>query len=119
MNNKWIFGGIIVVLLILALTRFMGNNPNQTTDTSQVPSRTIQPTTNAVSMTPSAVTSTVTVEEKSQIDAWIEKKNLNFYADPKDSAYAGGTPLFDESTGSYIDRYEYILKNHPDQPWKN
>jgi len=29
----------------------------------------------------------------------------------------GGAPLFDEKTGQSIDKYEYILKNHPDRPW--
>ena len=56
--------------------------------------------------------------EKQQIEAWILKNNLNQYADPKDTVYMGGTPLFDEKTGKSIDKYEYILKNHPDRPWK-
>jgi len=55
--------------------------------------------------------------EKAKIDAWIIENNLNQYGDPKDIFYLGGTPLFDEKTGRSIDRYEYILKNHPDQPW--
>lgn len=27
--------------------------------------------------------------------------------------YTGGTPLFDEATGTRIDKYDYILRNHP------
>jgi hypothetical protein len=28
--------------------------------------------------------------------------------------YAGGTPLFDESSGRRTDRYDYILSKHPE-----
>lgn len=52
-------------------------------------------------------------ETKNHIDAWIKENDLNEFGDPKGTAYAGGTPLFDEKTGKSIDRYEYILKNHP------
>jgi len=31
--------------------------------------------------------------------------------------YMGGSPLFDETTGEMIDRYEYLLKKFPDIPW--
>ena len=55
--------------------------------------------------------------EKQKIEAWILENDLNQYGDPKNIFYTGGTPLFDEKTGRSIDRYEYILKNYPDQPW--
>lgn len=29
----------------------------------------------------------------------------------------GGTPLFDENTGTTRDRYDYILSHHPERPW--
>lgn len=57
-------------------------------------------------------------EEEQQIEAWIEENDLNQYGDPKDMVYLGGTPLFNETTGQSIDRYEYILKGYPDRPWK-
>ncbi len=53
-------------------------------------------------------------EIKSKIDKWIEKNGLNMYGDKKDIMYAGGTPLFNEATGEITDRYEYILRNHPE-----
>ncbi len=62
---------------------------------------------------------TITEEEKAKIDRWIIENNLNQYGDPKNRIYTGGTPLFNEATGETIDRYEYILKNHPNRPWKN
>ena len=56
-------------------------------------------------------------EEKAKIEAWIKENDLNRYGDPKDRVYIGGTPLFDERSGQRIDRYDYILRNHPDRPW--
>jgi len=58
-----------------------------------------------------------TPTETQQIEDWIKQNNLNRYGDPIDFVYAGGTPLFNEQTGQTIDRYEYILENHPDKPW--
>jgi len=60
----------------------------------------------------------LSASEKKAIDQWIVENQLNQYGDPADTVYAGGTPLFDETTGKTIDRYEYILKNHPDRPWR-
>jgi hypothetical protein len=51
---------------------------------------------------------------RSRIDRWIKQKRLNPYGDPRDTMYAGGTPLFDERTGKARDRYEYILDRHPE-----
>ena len=63
-------------------------------------------------------TQSISKSEKTQIDNWILKNNLNKYGDPVGTMYAGGTPLFDESTGKTLDLYQYILKNHLDRPWK-
>lgn len=56
-------------------------------------------------------------KEKGKIDRWILKNNLNPYGDPYTSVYTGGTPLFNETTGEKMDRYEYIIGQHPDKPW--
>jgi hypothetical protein len=53
-------------------------------------------------------------ETKQRIDRWIKDNNRNQYGDPKDTMYAGGTPLFSEMTGASKDRYEYILEKHPE-----
>jgi len=53
-----------------------------------------------------------------QIDKWIEKNNRNKYGDELDTVYTGGTPLFDETTGKTISRYEYMVYRHPDKPWE-
>jgi hypothetical protein len=51
---------------------------------------------------------------KERIDSWIKRNNLNRYGDPKGTAYVGGTPLFNMKTGKTMDRYQYILKKHPE-----
>lgn len=48
------------------------------------------------------------------VDAWLAEKNLNQYGDPKDTVYAGGTPLFDEATGRTMDRIDHVLLKHPE-----
>ena len=56
----------------------------------------------------------LTGEQKEKVDKWLKENNLNRYGDPGDTMYTGGTPLFNEATGKSLDRYDYILKNHPD-----
>ena len=55
----------------------------------------------------------LTDEQKKTIDAKIKQENLNEYGDAKGTQYMGGTPLFNEMTGKKIDRYDYIVSNHP------
>lgn len=59
-------------------------------------------------------TSLLTDEENlRRIDSWLKKNNLNEYGDPPDTMYMGGTPLFDESTGTFVDRLTYLLHKFP------
>lgn len=53
-------------------------------------------------------------ETRRRIDRWIREQDRNEFGDRKGTMYAGGTPLFDELTGRTRDRYEYILKRHPE-----
>jgi hypothetical protein len=55
--------------------------------------------------------------EKAQIEAWLEKNEYNQYGDKTDTVYPGGTPLFDETKGTYIKLYDYLLKKYPEKPW--
>ncbi|MBX5480375.1 MAG: hypothetical protein IRZ16_00800 [Myxococcaceae bacterium] len=48
------------------------------------------------------------------VDAWIAEHGLNPWGDPPDTMYPGGSPLFDERTGTRIDRLEYIVRRHPE-----
>ena len=57
------------------------------------------------------------INEKAKIEKWIVDNKLNEYGDSADTLYAGGTPLFDETTGKTMSRWEYIKKKHPDKPW--
>ncbi|MCC7494321.1 MAG: hypothetical protein IT204_18330 [Fimbriimonadaceae bacterium] len=50
---------------------------------------------------------------RSKIEQWLRDEDRNEYGDPRDTMYAGGTPLFDERTGRTVDRYTYILQKHP------
>jgi hypothetical protein len=73
--------------------------------------------TDTVPRTPPA--STVSAGERAKIDAWLaaHTDSLNRYGDPIGTAYTGGTPLFNESTGQTISKYDYIVRQHPDRPW--
>ncbi len=53
-------------------------------------------------------------ETKRRIDQWIRENGRNEFGDDPGTAYAGGTPLFNEMTGRRLDKYEYILKRHPE-----
>ena len=53
-------------------------------------------------------------EQKKKIDEKIRQSGLNEFGDPRGTMYTGGTPLFNEMTGRTIDRYDYILRRHPD-----
>jgi hypothetical protein len=48
------------------------------------------------------------------LDRWASEQHLNAYGDPPDTVYAGGTPLFDETTGRKRERAAYIYSKHPD-----
>ena len=71
-------------------------------------------------MSSSVVTNleTITRLEMKEMGDWIKANGLNQYGDLMGTIYAGGTPLFDELTGEEIDRIGYILKQHPNRPWR-
>jgi cyclophilin family peptidyl-prolyl cis-trans isomerase len=56
-------------------------------------------------------------DEKKRIDAWLKKNKLNQFGDPEGLTYAGGTPIFNETTGKKQDRYEFLRNKFPDKPW--
>lgn len=56
-------------------------------------------------------------KERFLIECWLKENSLNPYGDPMDTVYAGGTPLFDETTGMYLDPDEYLYQKYPDKPW--
>ncbi|MDP3963860.1 MAG: hypothetical protein Q8Q39_05185 [bacterium] len=74
--------------------------------------------------------------ERDQMARWLAAENLNEYGDPQGTFYAGGTPLFDEKTGEWVDpvrdregsqrtsisngvdRYRYLVQKFPQKPWK-
>ncbi|MCD4762311.1 hypothetical protein K8R32_05125 [bacterium] len=56
----------------------------------------------------------LTPADREAIDKWLEENGYNRYGDSPGIMYAGGTPLFNEATGKSIDRFDYILKRHPE-----
>ncbi len=57
---------------------------------------------------------TIDDRTRQRIDRWVREQGRNEFGDPPGTAYVGGTPLFNEMTGRRQDRYEYILKRHPE-----
>ena len=53
-------------------------------------------------------------EQMVYIDAWLVARHLNAFGDPEGTVYTGGTPLIDSATGVQMDRYEHVLRKHPD-----
>jgi hypothetical protein len=96
----------------------------QRTDTVVQPGTVIKRTDTVVKTVPGntstpPASSTVSSDEKRLIDRWLQahSDSLNMYGDPKETAYTGGTPLFNESTGQQMSKYDYIVSKHPDRPW--
>ncbi len=56
----------------------------------------------------------LTDAQKSYIDSWLQGSELNQYGDPQGTFYMGGSPLYDEESGQIQDRYEYVIKHHPE-----
>jgi hypothetical protein len=71
----------------------------------------------ALAFSPVAATR-VPDDEKRDIDTWVLSNDLDEVGNPRGTMYTGGTPLFDERSGRRVDRYEYIVRAHPDRPWK-
>ncbi len=55
----------------------------------------------------------LTSHEKSVIDRWLDDNGLNSYGDPEGTTYLGTSPLFDEFSGEFVDRYHFVLWKHP------
>ncbi len=53
-------------------------------------------------------------QTKKRVDKWIADNRLNPYGDKNGTVYTGGTPLFNEVTGATTDKYDYILRRHPE-----
>ena len=114
-SSTWLILMVLILAITFVISVFILSHQSKKAGENSplTPTRRVQPT-------PTATTSaTISQEEKKQIDTWIEENNLNEYGDSQDTFYAGGTPLFDETTGESRDRYEYIAEQFPDKPWKD
>lgn len=52
--------------------------------------------------------------EEACVDAWLAARHLDAFGSPEGGVYAGGTPLFDESTGRARSRVEHVYAMHPE-----
>ncbi len=57
--------------------------------------------------------------EKPRLNLWILINNFNEFGDHIDTLYIGGTPLFNEQTGTEVSYDEYILTKFPERPWND
>lgn len=101
---SWVVSAVILFGLLFAAANYAVSDNTMTTESSDQTTKDSQST-------------SISNEERDRIDQWILKNNLNQYGDTKDTVYLGGTPLFNESTGSYKNLYEYIFERHPEHPW--
>ncbi|NMC51127.1 hypothetical protein GYA54_00130 [Candidatus Kuenenbacteria bacterium] len=109
-NNDGVsYWAIIIVLAFTMIAMIVAFWPQDITTDTSAPIY--------VRLMNQAKTEVLEISEKAKIEKWIVDNNLNEYGEPADTLYAGGTPLFNEATGQKMERYEYIIKNHPDRPW--
>ena len=47
------------------------------------------------------------------LDKWLAEQKLDAYGSPQGTAYAGGTPTFDETSGVAQSRWDYVVAKHP------
>jgi hypothetical protein len=47
------------------------------------------------------------------MDRWLAEQKLDAYGSPLGTAYAGGTPTFDETSGVAHSRWEYLAAKYP------
>ena len=47
------------------------------------------------------------------LDKWLAEQKLDAYGSPQGTAYAGGTPTFDETSGTAQSRWDYVVAKHP------
>jgi len=60
---------------------------------------------------------TVSSEEQVAISDWIASEGLNKFGDAQRTMYTGGSPLFDERTGTKRNRFNYLVEKFPEKPW--
>lgn len=54
------------------------------------------------------------VAEEACLDAWLAAHHLDAFEQPEGTAYSGGTPLLDETSGKIRSRAEYVVARHPE-----
>jgi hypothetical protein len=47
------------------------------------------------------------------LDRWLAEQKLDAYGSPLGTVYAGGTPAFDETSGTARSRWDYLVEKYP------
>ena len=47
------------------------------------------------------------------LDRWLAEQKLDAFGSPLGTVYAGGTPTFDETTGTARSRWDYLVAKYP------
>lgn len=105
------YWAIIIVLAFMVVAMIVAFWPQESSQTDMA-----APT--YIRLWHKAKNQAIEISEKARIEKWLVDNQLNEYGDPADTLYAGGTPLFDKATGKTMDKYEYILRQHPSKPWE-
>jgi len=62
-------------------------------------------------------------DEATRVLAWVQQGNkngtMNQYGDPVGTMYTGGSPLFNEMTGTMTELSEYVKEKHAGSPWNS
>ena len=61
-----------------------------------------------------ATTAAWTPQQQGCVDRWLTAQGLDAYCSPQGTLYAGGTPLFDESTGKSTSRQDFLAQHRPE-----
>lgn len=70
-------------------------------------------------VTPEPQTKETSVDKLALALDWLKVKNLNEFGDAPGTVYAGGTPLFNETSGESVDHYQYLKSKFRGEPWLN
>ncbi len=97
------------VLSVLALSLASGCQKDQAPGPPPVAVNRLEPE----SPPPDAGAPAAATNEEGCVDAWLAAQKLDAYGSPEGTMYAGGTPLFDESTGATKERLPFVYEKHP------
>ena len=107
----------LLLLSTLALAACRPSGSHQASTPAPAPSPPGGATGPAAERTPAPASSTAPRLDARQtecVEKWLKGHELDAYGNPEGTMYAGGTPTFDEKTGTSVDRWTLVAKNRPE-----